>query len=329
MSARFRLIRVQHMKRRNLLLGIAGVAFPAPFALAQARPARIGILLPSSPEPFLGIFRAALARLGHAEGRNIAIEMRTAEGNMARLDMLAAELVRLRVDIIVTNQTPAATAAARATREIPIVMAGAGDPVATGLVASLARPGGNITGISAQTAELAGKMLELTREALGRARSAAILANAPDPFTKIFIDQFESAALALAIELRVTRVERAAEMAEAIAAIARGRPDFLIVQPSLPRAAAIQLALEKRIPPVSAQNTFAREGGLLDYGGNSEDIWVKAAGYVDRVLKGAKPADLPVQQPTKFDLALNARTANRLGIVFPVALLERATEIVE
>jgi putative ABC transport system substrate-binding protein len=317
------------MKRRQFVLGMVGAASTAPFVFAQPRPARIGILLPSNPEPFLGVFRAALARLGYAEGRNIAIELRVAEGNMARLDVLAAELVRLRVDIIVTNQTPAATAAARATREIPIVMAGAGDPVATGLVASLARPGGNITGMSAQTAELAGKMLELTREALGRARSAAILANAPDPFTKIFIDQFESAARALAIELRITRVERAAEMPEALAGIARRRPDFLIVQPSLPRARAIQLALEKRLPPVSAQNTFAREGGLLDYGGNSVDIWIKSAGYVDRILKGANPADLPVQQPTKFDLGLNLRTAKRLGIEFPVALLERATEIIE
>lgn len=299
-------------------------------AFAEAgRPARLGILLLSNREPFLTVFRAALARFGYVEGRNLAIELRVAEGSVARLAEMAAELVRLRVDLIVTNQTPAATAAAKATREIPIVMAGAGDPVATGLVASLARPGGNVTGMSAQNAELGGKMLELSREALGRARIAAILANALDPFTKVFVDQFESAARLMAIELRVTRIERAAEIEGAVAGFVRQRPDFVIIQPSLPRARAIAVALDHRLPPVSAQNTFAREGGLLGYGGNSEDIWVKAAGYVDRVLKGAKPADLPVQQPTKFDLALNARTANRLGIVFPVALLERATEIIE
>lgn len=317
------------MKRRQLVFGMVGAAAAAPFAVAQARPARIGILLLSNPEPFLGVFRAALDRLGYAEGRNIALETRVAEGSMARLDVLAAELVRLRVDLIVTNQTPAATAAWRATRAIPIVMAGAGDPVATGLVASLARPGGNVTGLSAQNAELAGKMLELAREALGRARSAAILANAPDPFTKIFVDQFESAARAMAMELRVTRVERASAIPEALAGIARQRPDFVIVQPSLPRVRSIEIALDHRLPPVSALNTFAREGGLLGYGGNSEDIWIKAAGYVDQILKGAKPADLPVQQPTKFDLGLNLRTAKRLGIEFPVALLERATDIVE
>ena len=317
------------MKRRDFLIGTCGAGIAPALAHAQTRRARIGVLLLSNPEPFVGVFRAALARLGYVEGRNIAIELRVADGNAARLAEMAAELVRLRVDIIVANQTPAATAAAKATRDIPIVMAGVGDPVATGLVQSLARPGGNITGMSGQNAELAGKMIELARESLGRARRAAILANALDPFTKVFVEQFERSARTMAMEIRVTPVERAEEMPSAFAGIARQRPDFVIVQPSLPRSRAAELALAHRLPPVSAQSIFAREGGLLGYGGNSEDTFIKSAGYVDRILKGAKPADLPVQQPTKFDLALNVRTAKRLGIDFPIALLERATEVIE
>jgi putative ABC transport system substrate-binding protein len=290
--------------------------------------ARLGVLVIHSPEPFLGEFKETLRRLGYVEGQNMQIELRSAQGKPDLLPGLAAELAGLKVDILVAWQTPAAHAAKQATTTIPIVIY-AGDPVGTGLVASLARPGGNITGMSSITAGLGGKTLELIRELLPSAKRVAVLANDVDPFTKPFLEQIQSAGEAMAIEIRPLRVRGVDEFDAAFAQMAQWRADMLIVQPSLARDAAISRALKNRFPTISAMRAFPEAGGLMSYAASPTQSFREVAVYVDKILKGAKPGDLPMQQPTTFELVINAKTASSLGISLPRALWLRADQIIE
>jgi ABC-type uncharacterized transport system, periplasmic component len=235
--------------------------------------------------------------------------------------------VRLKVDIIVASETPAVLAAKRATSEIPIVMAPSGDPVGTGLIASLARLGGNVTGLSAATAELAGKSLELIREILPGVRRVAALADPTNAFTKPFLEQIHRAAANLEIEAIMVRGGE--EFEAAFAQMTRRGIEAVIVQPTLPRAPIIELAKKNRVAAVSGNRAFADAGGLMSYAGSLADRYRNAAPYVDKILKGIRPVDLPVQQPTKFELVINLKTAKALGLTVPSTLLTRADDVIE
>jgi putative ABC transport system substrate-binding protein len=291
----------------------------------------IGILVVGSPgsERFWRLFQADLRDLGYLEGQNVRFEFRSDQGQAGRLPELATELVRLKVGLIVTWFTPAAQAAKQVTRDIPIVMALAGDPVATGLVQSLVRPGGNVTGMAAGGAELAGKCVELIRDLLPSSQRVAVLVNAPDPFTKPFLEQIRLAGTATKTAIEPIMIHTPEELDAAFPALEKDRPDALIVQPSLPAKRAAELALQYRLPAVSFVRGMVDAGGLASYGFDEADVYRHAAVIVDKVLKGAKPADLPVEQPTKFALVINLKTAKAIGLTVPQSLVDRADEVIE
>jgi putative tryptophan/tyrosine transport system substrate-binding protein len=257
------------------------------------------------------------------------LEVRSADGNSILLPEKAAELVGLKVDIIVAALTPAIQAAKQATSDIPIVMAPAGEPVGTGLVASLAQPGGNVTGVSAATAELIGKTLELIRDALPSARRIAVLANEADPLAKPFLEQIGKGARRLGLEVDIEMVRPETALEVVFDEISRKKAAALIVQGSLQHKELFELAIKHRLPAFSSNRQVANSGGLMTYAANSAELQRGAAGYVDKILKGARPADLPVEQPTKFELVINANTAKALGITIPPTLLARADEVIE
>jgi putative ABC transport system substrate-binding protein len=318
------------VKRREFIALVAGSAAAWPLtAQAQRAPPTIGVLLVAGREPFTSQFREGLRELGYVVGQNVQIEFRSAESDLKRLPQLAAELVGLKVDIIVASETPAVHAAKQATTTIPIVMAPAGDPLGTGLVQSLARPEGNVTGLSAATAELAGKSLELLRETLPSIRRVAALADPTNPFSKSFLEQIHLSARGTGIEVHEVMVRTADEFDAAFAEMKRKNVEAVIVQPTLPRKRAVDLALQHQLPAVSGNRAFPDTGGLMSYAGSLADRYRNAAGYVDKVLKGAKPADLPVQQPIKFELVINLKTAKLLGVTIPPTLLARADEVIE
>jgi len=326
-------MRFDQLKRRDFITLLGGaVAWPL-VARAQ-QPARlpvVGALVIGNidPQQFWREFRQGLRDLGYVEGQNIRFEFRSAEGEMSRLPDLAAELVRLKVDVIVTWFTPTAVAAREATRDIPIVMAETGDPIGTGLVASLPRPGGNVTGIASVTAELAGKSVQLIRDMLPSAARVTALANAIDPFSKPFLEQIELGGKATGVAIHPIKISNNEEFEAAFAAMEKDRPDAVIAQPSLPSKRAAELALKQRLPAFSVPRWFAEQGGLLSYSAKYVELFRKAAVYVDKILKGAHPADLPVEQPTHFELVINMKTANALGLTVPPALLARADEVIE
>ena len=317
------------MKRRTFISLLGGAA-AFPFA-ARAQPAklpRVGVLTFGNPEPSVSLLRESLRELGYVDGQTMQFLPRNAEGSSARLVELAAELVGLKVDIIIGVQTPAVQAAKKATSDIPIVMATAGDPVGTGLVESLARPGGNVTGLSGTTSELGAKNLELIREIAPAVKRVTVLANLTDPFTKSFLGQIEAAAPRMGIAVKPLMLRATDDFSPAFAVANREPAQALIVQPSLPRPKAIELMLKHRLPAISPSGLFAEEGGLISY--SASPLWVReGASYVDRILKGAKPADLPVQQPTRFELVLNLKTAQTLGLTVPPTLLARADKVIE
>jgi len=319
--------------RRREFLTFAGVAVLSPLASAAQQPKvpTIGALVigNTDPEEFWRVFRQRLRDLGYLEGQNIRFEFRSAEGQAKRLPELAAELVRLKVDVIVTWFTPPTQAAKQATRQIPIVMADAGDPVGMGLVASLARPGGNVTGIAGMTAELSGKCIELIREMLPAARRVTALANATDPFSKPFLEQIQLGGEVTGTTINPIKISSREEFEAAFAAMEKERPDAVIVQPSLPSKRAAELALKHHVPAVSVPRRFAEEGGLMSYSPRIADLYRKAAVYVDKILKGAQPADLPLEQPTIFELVINLKTAKALGLTVPPIFLARADELIE
>jgi putative ABC transport system substrate-binding protein len=322
------------MRRREFIGLLGGAAAVRPLAAHAQQPKMptVGALVIGNinPEQFWREFRQGLRDLGYVEGQNIRFEFRSAEGHLDRLPELAAELVRLKIDIIVTWFTPTALAAKQATLEIPIVMAETGDPVGTGLVASLPRPGGNVTGIASATAELAGKSVQLIRDMLPWARRVTALANATDPFSKPFLEQIKLGGEATGTTINPVRISSSEELETAFASMEKDRPDAVIVQPSLPSKRAAELALKHRVPAVSVPRWFAEEqGGLMSYSARYVDLFRKAAVYVDKILKGAQPADLPVEQPTHFELIINMKTAKALGLTVPITLLGRADEVIE
>ena len=317
------------MNRRAFIALMGGAAAGPLAARAQQaeRMRRIGLLLVSGPEP-LGPFREALADIGYVEGKNIQIEIRSAQGQDTRLPELAAELVRSRVDVIIAVQTPAAHAAKNATRDIPIIVM-AGDPIATGLITNLARPGGNITGLSATAAEAAAKSLELIAEIKPGARRVGVLGNADDPFIKPFFEQIQRGAPSVRLEVREIIVRGSDELNGAFATIARERADAVIIQGSLPVKPTVDLALKYQLPSLSTQKSAVQAGILMSYSASFAERARVIANYVDEILKGAKPADLPVQQPTRYELAINLKTAKALGLDVPPTLLARADEVIE
>ena len=318
------------IRRRDVVAVIGGAAVSWPLA-AQAqqsdRTRRIGVLVGDSLEP-LGRFREGLGELGYIDGKNIQIEVRSAGGQDTRLPELAAELVRSRVDIIVAVQTPAAHAAKNATRDIPIVVM-AGDPIATGLITNLARPDGNLTGVSATAAEAAAKSLELITEIKPGARRVGVLGNADDPFMRPFFDQIQRGAPRVRLEVQQFIIRSSDELNSAFAAIASERADAVIIQGSLPVELTFDLALKYQLPSLSTQKSAGQAGILMSYNASFAERGRMIANYVDQILKGAKPADLPVQQPTRYELAINLKTAKALGLEIPPSLLACPDEVIE
>jgi putative ABC transport system substrate-binding protein len=291
------------LKRRDFITLLSGAAATWPATgIAQAKVPTIGVLVVGSPgsERFWKLFRELMRELGYVEGRNIRYEFRSDQGQVTRLRELATALVQLNVDLIVTWFTPAAQAAKVSTREIPIVMAFTGNPIETGLVESLDRPGGNITGMAGVTGELSGKSVELMREMLPRAHRVVALANAPDPFSKPFVEQIQLGGITTGIKIEAKMI-RVDELDAAFQEMEKERIDAIIVQPSLPSQRVADLALKYKIPAASAVRWFAEEGGLMSYAAAEADMYRQAATYVDRILKGAKPTELPVQQPPNLN----------------------------
>ena len=317
------------MRRRELIVLLGGAAaWPLAVRAQQGERMRhIGVLLVDSPEP-MGPFREALADLGYVEGKTIKFETRSAQGQDTRLSELAAELVRIPVDVIVAVQTPAAHAAKKATSVIPVVFM-AGDPIATGLISNLARPDGNLTGFSATAAEAAAKSLELILEMIPGARRVGVLGNADDPFMKPFFEQIRQGALGVHLEVQEVTVRGSNELDGAFAAITREHADAAIIQGSLPVEQTVELALKYRLPSLSTQKSAVHAGILMSFSASFAERGRILASYVDRIFKGAKPADLPVQEPTKYELAINLKTAKAIGLTVPPTLLARADEVIE
>jgi putative tryptophan/tyrosine transport system substrate-binding protein len=322
------------MRRRELIALFAGVAAacgPLAAAAQQPRIPTIGILVAETlgANQFQRQFRDALRELGYVEGQTIGFESRSDQGQSARLPALAAELVQLKVDLIVTWLTPAARAAKQATQNVPIVIAFAGNPVETGLVESLARPGGNITGLAGVGGELAGKTVELIHQMLPSAHRVAALVNAPDPFSKPFVDNIRLGGKATGISIDPIMLSGADDLEATFARMENDRPDAAVVQPTLGLKRSAELALKHLLPAVSIFREFVDEGGLMSYSVVEADVYRRTAVFVDKILKGAKPADLPVEQPTKFEIIINLKTAKALGLTVPQALLAQADEVIE
>jgi len=330
--------------RRTLVLVVALALFAGPSA-THAQPAekvyRIGYLTIGSPpspgmytRPLEG-FRQQLRELGWVEGRNIAIEFRYADGRAERLPALAEELVRLKVDLIYANPTPSALAAKKATSTIPIVGTSLTQPVEVGLVASLARPGGNVTGVSyAFGTDIFGKQLEMLRDVAPKVRRVAVLSNpGGSPAYRQMLETTKAAGKSLGLELQILEIYEAREFDDAFAAMTKERAGALLVMGHpiffLHRQRLAELALKHRLPSMSTQEQWVDAGGLMSYGPNFVNIARRGAIYVDRILRGAKPGDLPIEQPTNMALVLNLKTAKRLGITIPPALRERANQVIE
>jgi ABC-type uncharacterized transport system substrate-binding protein len=318
-----------------LTLGLA--LAPLPAQGQQARVPSVGYLGNSSASletDLLEAFRLGLLELGYTEGQNIIIEYRWAEGRYDRFPTLVSDLVRIKVDAIVTAGTPGALAAKQATKTIPIVMAVAGDAVGTGLVASLARPGGNVTGSTTIVQELEGKRLELLKEVVPGLSRVAFLANPTNPLNPIVLKQTQLAASALRLKLEpIVKVTGIPELEAAFATISRVRPDALILVADrfllAERARIVGFAEKGRLPTMYPYSEMVKDGGLMSYSPSYPDLFRRAATFVDKILKGAKPADLPVEQPTKFELVINLKAAKALGLTIPQSLLLRADQIIE
>jgi ABC-type uncharacterized transport system substrate-binding protein len=327
-----------YIARRKFLATLGGAAAAWPLAAVAQQPAKlptVGFLGPSTASferASTDAFLQRLRELGWIENRTVAIEYRWAEGRDERFTEIAAEFIRLKVDIIFTYGTPSSIAAKKATAVIPIVFAAAGDPVGTGLVASLARPGGNITGLSIQQTDLASKRLELLREVLPSLRTVAILFHIGSPNSVLEMGEAQAAARTLGLPVVTSEVRRAEDLAPAFDAL-KGRVDALYVAaaPLLTtnRVRINTLALAARLPTMHNSRAWVEAGGLMTYGANFPDLFRRAADLVDKILRGAKAADIPVEQPTKFDLVVNLTTAKALGIEVPPTLLARADEVIE
>jgi putative tryptophan/tyrosine transport system substrate-binding protein len=326
------------VKRRSFITLLGGAAATWPLAARAQQAAKlptIGVLgagTPSSWSHWVPAFVLRLRELGWIEGRNIAIEYRWGEGRSERFTEIAAELVRLKVDVILTAGAPSVVALKQATSVIPIVFAAAGDPVGSGLVASLAQPGGNVTGLSVQQTDLAAKRLELLREAIPSLRRLAIVGNVGSTGPVLEMREVQAAAGTLGLEVTALEIRRAEDIAFAFEAL-KGRANALYVcgdpLANANRIRIITLALIARLPTMHDNREYIEAGGLMSYGPNLTDLFRRAAEFVDKILRGTKPGDIPVEQPTKFDLVINVFTAKALGLTISPTLLARADEVIE
>jgi putative tryptophan/tyrosine transport system substrate-binding protein len=327
------------LRRRQFLtlLGGAAVAWPlAARAQQTGKPPTIGFLgqtTLSGGSEWVAAFVQRLHELGWNEGRTIAIEYRWAEGREERFAEVAAEFVRLKVDVIVTSGIPAALASKQATSAIPIIFATAGDPVGTGVVASLARPGGNVTGLSHQLTDLAGKRLELLREVVPDLRRVAIIGNFGNPNIMLELSEVQAAARTLGLEVATLEIRHAQDISYPAFEALKGRSEALYVcTDALINTNRIRiniLAVGARLPTMHGSRDYVEAGGLMSYGPNFPDLFRRAADYVDKILRGTKPGNIPVEQPTKFDLIINLTTAKVLGLAIPETFLLRANELIE
>jgi putative tryptophan/tyrosine transport system substrate-binding protein len=326
------------MKRREFITLLGGAAAKWPLA-AQAQQsgklATIGLLGGGSASlqtKWTAAFLQRLRELGWMEGSNIAIEYRWTEGSYERAATFAAELVGLKVDVIVTSGTPIIVAAKRATAIVPIVFAAAADPLGGGLVASLARPGGNVTGLSLQSSDLVGKRLELLREVVPRLNRLAVMASAGSPAAMWEMDEVQTAARTLGLETATFEIRRTEDFAVAFETMKSYAQGLYVATDPLMTAHQVRintLALSMRLPTMHGIRNYVEVGGLMSYGASFPALWRRAGDYVDKILRGAKPAELPVEQPTKFDLTINLVTAKALGLEVPPMLLARADEVIE
>jgi putative ABC transport system substrate-binding protein len=324
--------------RRRELIAALGAAAAWPLAARAQQPAKLptvgflGANTPSAQRESTAALVQRLGELGWTEGRTVRIVYRWAEGRFDRSPELIAELLALKADVIVTHAPLNVIAAKRATSVIPIVFAAVGDPVGIGVVASLARPGGNVTGLSLQSADLAGKRLELLHEAIPGCRRLAILINAASPNAALEVSEVRAATRKVDFEIAVLEIRRAEDIAAAIDGI-RSAADALYVQTdplfNTNRSRISALALEAKLPTISGTREYVEAGSLMSYGANFTDLFRRAGDYVDKILRGANAGELPVQQPTKFDLIVNLKTAKALGRELPATLLARADEVIE
>jgi len=321
------------MERRTFLRALTVGLLAAPLAV-EAQPSttipRIGLLADATLWEFL---RLELRDLGYVEGKSIALEERSSQGRDERFPDLASDLVRLNANIIVTWGTPATLAAKRATATIPIVMASAGDPVRSGLVSSLAHPGGNVTGLTVLGPGLAAKRLELLKDAVPNMSRVAFLWNPANPDQKSSFDEVQAASRALGVTLHSVEARTREELEQALAAMKQSRPSALLMTADGVHhryiGRIVSFTLETRLPTMHQLKEAVDRGGLMSYGASLPDLGRRAAHYVDKILKGAKPADLPVEQPTKFELVINLKTAKALGLTIPQSLLLRADEVIQ
>jgi putative ABC transport system substrate-binding protein len=325
------------MERRAFLAGTGAVLLAAPLAAAQRaeKVVHIGVLstYPMTPSRF-GTFVTAMRELGYVEGRNLILDFRSADGKPDQLPALAASLVTLKVDVIMTGGDSELRAAKHATETIPIVMAPSGDPVTAGFVTSFARPGGNITGLSWMSPELSAKLLELLKQTMPRLVRVAVLWNAANPVKLLDFDKTRRSAHTLGLTVSSVEIRSVPDLEVAFAKIARERPDALlplideVLAPSVfPRIA--RFAMAQHLPSILGEPGYAAAGGLLGYGPTIAELNQRAAVYVDRIVRGTKPADLPIEQPTKFELVINLKTAKALGLTIPPSLLQRADEVIQ
>ncbi len=330
---------MSQIRRRTFLLSAGALLAAAVTADAQhaARVPRIGVLFASTPAAtshLLDGLRQGLREHGYVEGQHFILERRYGQAGVERMSEIAAELVRIKVDVIVAATDPATAAVRQHTQTIPIVMANSTDPVGTGFVASLARPGGNVTGLSALSPELSGKRLELLREVVPGLARVAIIWN-PDVRGALFdYKETEAAARSMRLQLQSVEVSRVEDLDRSYSAVTNQRAQALIVQTPNPvlfanRTQIASFAQRTRLPSMYGQREFADAGGLITYGPNTTNMWRRAATYVDKILKGAKPADLPVEQPTKFELVINLKTAKALELAIPQTILLRADWVIE
>src|SRR6266851_5495250 len=326
------------MERRTFMAMVSGGLLTAPLA-AEAQPGKIPRLCfltfdPGTPQStrFTQFFQG-LRDLGYVDGRSIAIDYLSVDGKAERFPALAADCVRLKADVIVVTTTPGAQAAKNATRTIPIVLHALGDPVATGLVASLARPGGNVTGVTQMSSGLAAKRLELLKEAVPRISRVLVLSYLVDPIAAPQVKELESAAHSLGVKLLVRDIRTADDLPAAFDAGARERAEGVLTTAEsiflAQRQRVIQLAAQHRLPGMYPYRPMVDAGGLMAYDSYTSTLQARTATYVDRILKGAKPSDLPVEQPTKFELLINLKTAKALGLTIPQSLLQRADEVIQ
>jgi putative ABC transport system substrate-binding protein len=326
------------MRRREFILALGGAAAALPLAVHAQQVGKLptigflGSSTHSAMSEWVAAFVQRLRERGWIEGRTVAVEYRWAEGRAERAAEIAAEFVRLKVDVIVTYATPPTLAAKQATSAIPIVFAAAGDPLGAGLVASLARPGGNVTGLSLQSTDLVGKRLELLREVVPGLHRLAVVANVANPFAVLEMAELQAAVHTLGLELDTLEIRGAQDVAPAFEALKGPAEALYVVTDPLVitnRARIGTFAMGGRLPTIYSSREYVEAGGLMSYGPNFPDLFRRAADYVDKILRGTKPADIPVEQPTKFDLVINVTTAKVLGLKVPDTLLVAADEVIE